>query len=81
MDLLVTGGAHLTMRGDQLGIVDDGAVAVDGDRIEYVGPTADAPDAETVVDAEGCVVVPGLVNAHTRPSSVAALKTSLRSSG
>lgn len=65
MDLLVTETTLLTMRGDRLGIVDDGAVGVDGDRIAYVGPAADAPDAAREVDASGCVTMPGLVNAHT----------------
>lgn len=64
MDVLVAGGTLLTMRGDRLGIVDDGAVAVDGDRIAFVGPADESPDADRVVDATGCVVLPGLVNAH-----------------
>lgn len=67
MDLLVTGGTLLTMRGDRLGVVDDGAVAVADDRLRYVGPAADAPDPTartTVVDAAGSAVLPGLVDAH-----------------
>jgi 5-methylthioadenosine/S-adenosylhomocysteine deaminase len=67
MDLLVTGGTLLTMRGDRLGIVDDGAVGVTADRLTYIGPAADAPapTAETtVVDADGSAVLPGLVDAH-----------------
>src|SRR5262245_11944508 len=48
-------------------IVADGAVAIAGDRIVDVGPTADV-DARTVgterIDASRRVVVPGLVNAH-----------------
>ncbi|GAB7094377.1 amidohydrolase [Halolamina litorea] len=70
MDTLVRNATLLTMRGDRLGIVDDGAVGIDGDRISYVGPAAEAPepgDAGTV-DAEGGVVMPGLVNAHTHMS-------------
>jgi 5-methylthioadenosine/S-adenosylhomocysteine deaminase len=71
MDLLVTGGTLLTMRGDQLGIVDDGAVGVTDGRITYVGDAVEAPDpsdADEVVDAEGGVVMPGLVNAHAHTS-------------
>lgn len=44
--------------------VRDGAVGVDGDRIAYVGPAADAPDSEDVTAFDG-VLTPGLVNAHT----------------
>ncbi|WP_049979655.1 amidohydrolase family protein [Halolamina rubra] len=68
MDTLVTGGTLLTMRGDRLGVVDDGAVGIEDGRIGYVGPAAEAPapsDADEVVDASGAVVMPGLVNAHT----------------
>lgn len=67
MDRLLSGGTLLTMRGDRLGIVDDGAVGITGDRLSYVGPAADAPtaDADAVVDTVGKVLLPGLVNAHT----------------
>ena len=78
MDLFVTGATLLTMRDERLGIVDSGALAVTDGRISYVGPATDAPDPGDanrtgasdpsdveVVDAEGCVVMPGLVNAHT----------------
>jgi len=68
MDTLVTGGTLLTMRGDRLGIVDSGALAVTDGRISYVGPAAEGPepnDAAEVVDASDAVVMPGLVNAHT----------------
>ncbi|NHX35350.1 MULTISPECIES: amidohydrolase family protein [Halolamina] len=68
MDTFVTGGTLLTMRDDRLGIVDSGALAVTDGRLSYVGPAAEAPapsDADEVVDAEGSVVMPGLVNAHT----------------
>ncbi len=71
MDTLVTNGTLLTMRGDRLGIVDDGAVGIDDGRISYVGPASDGPDAndaDEVVDADGGVVMPGLVNAHTHTS-------------
>ncbi|MFW5939266.1 MAG: amidohydrolase family protein [Halolamina sp.] len=68
MDTLVTNGTLLTMRGDRLGIVDSGSLAVDDGQISYVGPAEDGPapsDVDDVVDAGGGVVMPGLVNAHT----------------
>jgi len=65
LDLAIEGTLLLTMRGDGLGIVDDGAVGVRDGGIAYVGPTADLDaDAATVVDGDGCVTMPGLVNAH-----------------
>ena len=42
----------------------DGVVAVDGDRIAYVGSAADAPAGRTV-DLGNALLLPGLVNAHT----------------
>jgi cytosine/adenosine deaminase-related metal-dependent hydrolase len=40
-----------------------GDVLVEGDRIKAVAERIDAPGAE-VIDASGCIVLPGLVNAH-----------------
>ena len=42
----------------------DGVVAVDGDRIAFVGPAADAPDGHTL-DLGHALLLPGLVNVHT----------------
>ena len=46
----------------------DGHVVVEGSRITAVGPGPADPsvvaDADTVVDARGCLVTPGLVNTH-----------------
>jgi aminodeoxyfutalosine deaminase len=42
----------------------EGAVGVDDGRIAYVGPAADAPEAEATTAFDG-VLTPGLVNAHT----------------
>ncbi|MFE1800170.1 amidohydrolase [Streptomyces sp. NPDC059517] len=66
-DLLVHGGDVLTV--DEAGtIVPDGAVAVRDGEIVEVGPAEELraryADAEAL-DASGCLVLPGLVNAHT----------------
>jgi 5-methylthioadenosine/S-adenosylhomocysteine deaminase len=42
----------------------DGIVAVDGERIAYVGPAAEAPVGRTE-DLGDALLLPGLVNAHT----------------
>ena len=42
----------------------NGAVAVEGDRITYVGPASDAPHG-TVMDMGDAALMPGLVNVHT----------------
>jgi imidazolonepropionase len=50
------------------GIITDGAVVIDGDRIAWLGPTADLldlPAEAEVIDLSGKVVVPGFVDSHT----------------
>jgi 5-methylthioadenosine/S-adenosylhomocysteine deaminase len=42
-----------------------GAVVVEQERIAWVGPAADAPEADTVVELPDAVLTPGLVNAHS----------------
>ena len=60
--------AHLfTMKGDGVGYVADGAVAVRGDRIAAVGTTTDLAaryQTPETIDATGCAVLPGLIDAH-----------------
>ncbi len=56
---------------EDVGCIDDGALAIDGDRILWVGPEADLwkvcelPSRAREVDATGCVVLPGLCDPHT----------------
>jgi N-acyl-D-aspartate/D-glutamate deacylase len=60
----------LVIRG---GIVVDGTglsrrradVAVKDDRIAAVGHVQDAKDADRVIDAEGMIVAPGIIDLHT----------------
>ncbi|MFJ4623974.1 amidohydrolase [Streptomyces sp. NPDC088812] len=67
IDLLVRGGDVLTV--DDAGtVVHDGAVAVHGGEILAVGPARDLAvryPADEEIDATGCLVLPGLINAHT----------------
>jgi 5-methylthioadenosine/S-adenosylhomocysteine deaminase len=68
VDLLVTGGAVVTMDGGRR-FLDGGFVAVRGDRILEVGDAealrARDYRAREVIDARGKAVLPGLVNTHT----------------
>ncbi len=65
-DLLISGGDVVTMNPARDVLV-GGTVAVAGNRIVGVGPTSELralhPEA-AVLDASGCVVTPGMVNAH-----------------
>lgn len=40
------------------------SVGIDGDRIAYVGPAADAPTARRTIDAEGRLLTPGIIDSH-----------------
>ena len=41
-----------------------GGVAIDGERIIYVGSDYFLPEARRMIDAEGCFVIPGLIDPH-----------------
>jgi 5-methylthioadenosine/S-adenosylhomocysteine deaminase len=54
-------------------VIPRGAIAVDGGRIEAVGPESEVDGAfrgREVLDAGGGIVIPGLVNAHTHAAMV-----------
>ena len=64
-DLLLTGGAVITMDDDRR-ILEPGTVAIDGDRISAVGSSEDLShiDAARTIDCKGSAVIPGFVSAH-----------------
>jgi putative selenium metabolism protein SsnA len=65
--MLITHGTLVTM-GTPNEIIPDGALYLEGDRIADTGPSAELetryPEASRL-DAKGCLVMPGLVCAHT----------------
>src|SRR5688572_13531055 len=66
IDLLITHGTLMTVDPARR-IILDGAVAIRGDRIEAIGKTADLSEryrAQRTVEAEGMLVMPGLINCH-----------------
>ncbi|MCT9091869.1 imidazolonepropionase [Streptomyces sp. ASQP_92] len=48
-----------------LGLVQDAALVIEGDRIAWTGRTADAPATDDAVDAQGRTVLPGFVDSHS----------------
>ena len=50
--------------GSALGVINDGALIVDGDRVAWLGPRAQAPDADDRVDCGARSVLPGFVDSH-----------------
>lgn len=60
-------GVESPRRGEalrDLGVIDEGFVLIEGDRIAEVG-RGQGPRAETTIDAEGRVVMPAFVDCHT----------------
>lgn len=72
-DIMISGGHLLTMQGDGVGFVRDGAVAIEGRRIVAVGPRDEVEandEAREVIDATDKLVMPGLIDAHMHSSAV-----------
>jgi 5-methylthioadenosine/S-adenosylhomocysteine deaminase len=66
VDLVVTNGTVITMDA-QRRVIENGAVAVRGDSIVAVGPSAEIRtqyQATKTIDAHGAIVMPGLINGH-----------------
>ena len=66
IDLLLAHGVVVTMDPDRR-VLEDGSVAIDGQRIVAVGPAdevAAAHPARRTIDCRGRAVIPGLVDAH-----------------
>ncbi|MFI7104003.1 imidazolonepropionase [Streptomyces sp. NPDC050161] len=48
-----------------LGLIQDAAVVIDGDRIAWVGASSKAPATDNAVDAGGRAAIPGFVDSHS----------------
>ncbi|HET9186928.1 MAG TPA: imidazolonepropionase, partial [Acidothermaceae bacterium] len=73
MTTLLTGIAELVTNdpthpdgdGTRLGAIRDAALAIDGERVAWVGREADAQTADDAVDFGARAVIPGFVDSHT----------------
>ena len=64
--LTLEGGIRREEEDYELGIIEKGAVLIDGDKIVEVGETSELRgSAEHVIDASGKIVMPGFVDPHT----------------
>lgn len=61
MKTLIRGATVVTMEAQ--GDLPDADLLVDGERIAAIAPRIEAA-ADATIDARGCIVIPGLVNAH-----------------
>lgn len=66
-DLVILNGTVVTMN-QSYDIITHGAVAIRDEKIALVCPVSDLPEgwtARQTIDATDCVIIPGLINAHT----------------
>ena len=68
--LRIENARYIITMDDERRIIRDGAVVIEGSRIAQVGKSADLADvaADRVIDADGMVLAPGLVNGHMHVS-------------
>lgn len=62
---LVFRNISLLWTGSEERILTDAALAVEAGRVVWVGPSGAAPDGREVVDCQGLIGMPGLVDCHT----------------
>jgi 5-methylthioadenosine/S-adenosylhomocysteine deaminase len=66
LDLLISGGTVVTMDAE-FRVIEDGAVAVEGDTIAAIGKRAELEArirAAKTIDARGALLTPGMINGH-----------------
>ncbi len=67
VSLIIKHAAILTLDKNH-SVIENGAIAIDNDTIVAIGKTGDILQnyqSEQVIDASDCIVIPGLINAHT----------------
>lgn len=67
----LTGARIVTMADADGGVIENGVVIVDGNRISAVGAAGDVtiPDGAKTVDVTGKTIIPGLIDAHAHGSA------------
>jgi len=62
----LTGARIVTMAGEDGGIIEDGVIVTDGNRLAAVGARGDVsiPEEAEVIDVGGRTIIPGLIDAH-----------------
>lgn len=67
VDLLIVGGTVVTMNAGRE-VIEDGAIAIKGGKIEFVGKRTDVLRQvmpKRTINAAGKIIIPGLINGHT----------------
>ncbi|OLS26619.1 MAG: 5-methylthioadenosine/S-adenosylhomocysteine deaminase [Candidatus Heimdallarchaeota archaeon LC_2] len=66
MDIAIINSILLTFENKNLGIIDNGGLGINENKISYVGPMKkfDYSNADVVIDGKGMITMPGLINVH-----------------
>ena len=64
MNILIKNASILTMNGENE-VLKNASIAVENDRIKYIGEVPEDFKADKVIDGAKKVVMPGIINAHT----------------
>lgn len=64
--VVLSGARLVTMAAADGGIIDDGVIVIQGDRIAAIGPRASVsvPAGAKIIDVKGKTIIPGLIDAH-----------------
>lgn len=62
--IALTNARIITMAGEDGGVIEQGTILIDGDRIAAIGDDVDFGSHVKVVDMEGKTIVPGFIEAH-----------------
>ncbi|MCY1675349.1 amidohydrolase family protein [Pseudarthrobacter sp. SL88] len=65
MSILITNIAELMTQDLEHRVLKDAAVVIEGERVAWIGPAANAPAADDAVDAGRRALLPGWVDSHT----------------
>lgn len=70
----LTNARIITMAGENGGVIENGTILINGDRIERIGADVSVPAGVKTVDLSGQTVMPGLIDAHAHgPQGVGSL--------
>src|SRR5262249_56888031 len=63
---IVIRNALLVTMNQQNDVIENGSIVIDGNKLEYVGPTEWTPPGpfDRTIEADRRIVIPGMVNAH-----------------
>jgi imidazolonepropionase-like amidohydrolase/Tol biopolymer transport system component len=62
--IALTGGRIVTMAGEDGGVIENGSILIENNRIVAVGEDIDIPQGAITMDLDGRTIIPGLIDAH-----------------